>query len=155
MAKRLVEYESFKDNPFDISVDKLNFSKIAINYRDIISESTGEIVKKHEMRLVDRKPYIKLFKEAIPIFQELSVKSHRVLYEVLGDLKKGEDDVYLNASSLASKFDLKNTRDVLSGIKELLDKNILCRKTGKDMYFINVRLIFNGNRVPYYEERFK
>lgn len=155
MSKRLVEYESFRENPFDISVDKLYFKSIADNNRDIVNDGTGEITKHYKMRTVDSKPYVKLFNTSLPIIQELSAKAHRMLYEVLMDLDKNKDEVYLNASSLAKKFNLKNTRDVLSGIKELLDKDILCRKAEKDMYFINVRLIFNGNRVKYIEERVK
>lgn len=147
---RLVDYESFKQNPFTLEKDKQYFGKITESKGHYVDRHTGEVIDGgHKFKEVDHKPFIKMFNEALPVIQGLKSKAQRVLYEILMDLKKGEDEVYLNASSLADKHGLSNSRDILLGIKELLDNDIICRKADKDMYFVNVRYIFNGDRVKY------
>lgn len=155
MSKRLVEYESFKENPYSLDKDKHWIRQNAKNHIQVVDTSTGEVSKRYELFLSDRKPYIKLFIDSLPVFQMLSYKGSRVFFEMLMELKKGEDEVYLNSKSLSDKFKLKNTRDVLAGIKELLDLDVISKKTEKDVYFINIRMVFNGDRVKYMDERVK
>ena len=151
---RLVEYESFKENPFTLEKDEGFFSVAVSSTNHYVDRESGEVVgSKGNYITIDKKPFVKLFKDALPIMQEIKPKGQRVLYEVLMELNKEEDEVYLNASSLATKHGLKNTRDILLGIKDLLDADIICRKAEKDMYFVNVRYLFNGNRVKYSERK--
>ena len=155
MSKRLSDYESFKDNPFSLDADAEFFKPLPSPTDDAYVTKDGELVVKHNIRLIDKKPYIKMFNEVIPIVADLSSRAHRVLYYLLGDLGKGQDEVYLPAPIIAEKYGLKNSRDILSGIKELIEVDILARKADKDMYFLNVRYLFNGNRVKYKKEREK
>ena len=153
---RLVDYESFKSNPFTLEKDGKYFSLGVVSKGHAVDFNTGLIIKdNNQYTELDKKPFVKLFNEGLPIIQELKSNAVRVLLDILMDLKKEEDEVYINTRSLAKKHGLSNTRDILSGIKELLDKDIICRKAEKDMYFINVRLIFNGNRVKYNKNRNK
>ena len=147
---RLVDYESFKENPFTLEKDKEHFGKILESKGHYVDRFTGEVIDGgNKYKEVDHKPFVKMFNEALPIFQGLKSKAQRVLYDILMDLRKEEDEVYLNASSLAQKHGLSNSRDILLGIKELLDNDIICRKADRDMYFVNVRYIFNGDRAKY------
>lgn len=146
---RLIDYESFKENPFTLERDSNYFTVGLLSKGERLDGDTGEVVEAHKYTTFDRKPYVKLFNEALPIFQGLKSKASRVLYDILMDLGKEGDEVYLNAKCLAEKHGLSNTRDILLGIKELLDNDIICRKAEKDMYFVNVRYLFNGSRVKY------
>lgn len=151
---RLIEYESFKENPFSLEQDEKYFSIAVATTHHYIDRDSGEVFDKSGKYInIDKKPYVKMFKEALPIMQKIKAKGQRVLYEVMMEMNKEEDEVYLNASSLSTKHGLKNTRDILLGIKELMDEDIICRKAEKDMYFVNVRYLFNGNRVKYSERK--
>lgn len=155
MSKRLSDYESYGDNPFVLDKDSEWFKPLPTPTDDAYVTNDGELFVKHNIRFIDRKPYIKMYMEAIPIIGNLSYRGHRVLYYLLEGLGKGQDEVYLHTPTIAEKYDLKNTRDILSGIKELIDMEVLARKAEKDMYFINVRYLFNGDRVKYKNEREK
>ena len=153
MSKRLSDYESFKDNPFSLDADAEFFKPLPSPTDDAYVTKDGELVVKHDIRFIDKKPYVKMFKEAVPIVGGLSSRAHRVLYYILGEVERLEDEVYLPALLIAERYDLKNSRDILSGIKELIEVDILARKAEKDMYFINVRYLFNGDRVKYKQQR--
>lgn len=149
MSKRLGDYESYGENPFVMDRDSVHFRRILVKRGDTINEATGEVVDKGEYVTVDNKPFIKVYKEALPLFQELSNRGSRVLFRVMEELGNLEDEVYIHAPSYAKAFGVKNVRDINFGIKELLDRDILCKKAESCMYFVNVRLLFNGNRVRY------
>jgi len=151
--RRLTDYESFRENPFTLEKDMQYFTIGAISRGHLLDKDTGEVEEHNKYQTLDKKPYVKMFKEAIPIIQDLKHKAQRVLYDILLDIKKEEDEVYLNASNLAKKHGLSNTRDILSGIKELIEKDVICKKAEKDMYFVNVRYIFSGSRVKYSDRK--
>ena len=107
----------------------------------------GEIIEKGQYSPIDSKPFIKMYKEAVPHLSKLNHIGWKVLCLILSDLNRLETEVLINARSYSKLLGYSNTRDVYNGVKELLEINILARKTEKDMYFINIGYIFNGDRT--------
>lgn len=155
MAKKgLRDYPSWADNPFVLSKDKKWFKSTAQESKDFVDINTGEVIDTvHNMKVVDTKPFIKVFYENENFLLGLTKYGIRILHEILNDLKPLEDEVYLNANQLAKKYDLSDSRDIRLGIVELLEANVICRKVGVHNYFINVRVLFNGNRLKYNQGR--
>lgn len=154
--KKLSNYPSFEKNPYDLSVDSKYFVTFMVDSKSVVNEH-GEVLEESGKYIKhDNKKFIKLYKEALPIIEGLkSIKAIRVLMRLLDDLKPQEDVVMIHAPTYARYFGLSNTRDVNEGIKELLDAEIISRKTEPHHYFINVRLLFNGDRAKYNNERLK
>lgn len=156
MNKRLSDYPSFEVNPYDLDKDVKYFRTRYLPDGSVVTED-GEFVSEKLKNIIhDSKPFIKLYKEALPVLEGLrSVKAVRVLMRMLDDLKDGEDEVMIHAPTYARYFGLSNTRDVNEGIKELLEYDIISRKNESHHYFLNVRLMFNGDRAKYNQKRLK
>lgn len=151
----MTEYPSYEVNPYDLDKDAKFFVTRYVPDGEYINDE-GVIDDKLKAIKLDTKPFIKLFKEALPIIESISsMKAIRVLMRMLDDLKELEDEVMIHAPTYAKYFGVKNTRDVNEGVKELLDKDIISRKAEPHHYFVNTRLLFNGNRTRYNAERLK
>lgn len=156
MSKRLTEYPSYGENPYDLDKDAKYFTTSYVPDGSVVTEDGEFVSEKLRSFIKDNKPFIKLYKEALPVIEGVrSIKAIRVLMRMLDDLKDGEDEVMIHAPTYTKYFGLSNTRDVNEGIKELLEHDIISRKTEAHHYFLNVRLLFNGDRAKYNQQRLK
>lgn len=122
----------------------------------MVAPGSGEVVAQGafafvEEREVDSEEFGKIYLDGVKKFGELS-KSGALLFEFIyreisGIKGKDKDIVALNyIRALRWKPDIsKRTYD--RGLGELLDKGFLFRSIDADVYFINVRFLFNGNRM--------
>jgi len=150
--KRLSDYPSYEDNPY--SLDRDGFRMILSSKEKLVDKDTGEVYDDPNAYIpIDTKECIKVFKDALPHISNLSTRGHKVLWSMLNDVQRMEDEVYINAKSYANELGYSNTRDIYDGIRDLLDNDIISRKAQKDMYFINVRYLFSGNRAEYWNKK--
>lgn len=141
-------------NSFPTRVSKKGSSSNIDAY--MIAPGTGEIIAQGafgfiEEKLVDSEEFVKVYLEGIRQYGNLS-KAGAVLFEfvykeISGKKGKDKDMVTLNFQ-LASlwKSDLSRAT-FFRGMKELLEKEFLFRSLSADNYFVNVRFMFNGNRM--------
>ena len=99
----------------------------------------------YEPEVIDTKPCVHIHEDLLPVIGNLNHRAFRVLIDVMKS--PYSDEVELYPKALADNHGLSNTRDILAGVKELLQKEIIFKKSEKHKYEINTRLLFNGNRT--------
>lgn len=150
----------YETNPSVLEVStKLTTKKSKTIFKDgnkaLIDASTGEFAGQLQRVYiqnveVDTEKFIKIYASTIDELMNLSgagLKVFKLVYAIVMD-KPNIDSVLLdfNALSHLKKWTYSQTT-FISGINELLTKNILYRALSANQYFINIELFFNGDRV--------
>lgn len=130
----------------------------------LINETTGEIdpadmliVKKIQ---ADKETFIKLYSSHLKAFFELTGSTFKFLHYVLNEVSKKQvintGKVYLSYSSAKQFYDDYNItiakRSYFYAIKEMLQKNFIAKTKDLYIYYFNVNIFFNGDRVSYLTE---
>lgn len=149
-----LENPSLVNTNLPVRIKSMQSEKLDNAY--MISSGTGEIVAKGafafvEEKEVDTEQFIKVYLDGIRKYGQLS-KAGTLLFEFVylemsGRKAKDKDTITLNYSlALIWKPDI--TRPTFfRGMKELLEKEFLFRTISSDNYFVNVRFMFNGDRM--------
>lgn len=122
----------------------------------MVAPGTGEVVAKGafgfvEEKEVDSEQFVKIYLAGVRKYGELS-KAGALLFELVyreisGRNAKDKDTVLLNYM-LAQQWKPDLTRATyFRGMNELLKKEFLYRSLAADSYFVNVRFMFNGDRM--------
>ena len=122
----------------------------------MIAPDTGEVIASGtfgfiEEKEVDNEQFVKVYLDGIKQFAQLS-KAGALIFELVykeisGLSGKDRDTVTLNYF-LAQKWrDDIAKRTYERGMNELLEKEFLYRSVVADTYFVNVRFMFNGDRL--------
>ncbi len=122
----------------------------------IINEGTGEIsgiggAVVYEWEEVDRERFVKLFLAGIKQAAELS-KAGLAIFEVVYNLVRDNpntDEVKLNFYAASRQIEDLTERTYRRGLRELLDKEFLFRSPSDGVFFVNIRYIFNGDRLAF------
>ncbi len=121
----------------------------------IASKSTGEIVTGvdvgfHQRVKVDKTQFVKLYIQGVTAFIGLSRAGGRVLEAVLIEVHKnvGKDMIFISPRMADTIYGIKKS-SFMSGLKDLLSKEILYEHVDENCYFINVNFIFNGDRMAF------
>lgn len=117
----------------------------------VMNESSGQIFGSgtavaYEWEEVDKERFVKLFLDGLRQASGLS-KAGLAIFEIIYNSMRespGQDTVRL--SFLTS--DLKKTT-YYSGLKELLDREFLYRTPYDGTFFVNIRYMFNGDRLAF------
>ena len=120
----------------------------------MVDNSTGEIKGIGGMSLwwqeeVDASRFVKLFLDGIKQACGLSKSGMRVFELVYQQMraKPGNDKIELSQYT-ANDWGL-NVRTFRRGLRELLEKEFLYRSTSDGVFFINIRFMFNGDRLAF------
>lgn len=129
-------------------------SDLGTAYR--ISRDTGEIVAHGaigfwEEQEVDSEQFVKIYIAGIRQYGQLS-KSGATMFEyvyneISGKNGKDKDTVAINYLLAQRWLDSLSRRTYERGLKELLDKDFIFRSLTSEIYFVNVRYMFNGDRL--------
>jgi len=119
----------------------------------IVGKDTGEVTDGHaaffEMQEVDQAAFVKLYLAGIKQTAKLTAAGFQVfelVYRQMQDTPQS-DKIELN-HYLARKFGLKIAdRTYRRGLRELLENEFLYQSPSKDVYFVNINFMFNGNRI--------
>lgn len=127
----------------------------------MIAPDTGEVLGGGafgfiEEREVDSEQFVKVYLDGIRQYGQLS-KAGAILFELVyreisGMSGKDRDTVSINFM-LANRWKSDLTRRTYErGLNELLEKEFLFRSLAADVYFVNVRFMFNGDRMVVVKE---
>lgn len=122
----------------------------------MVNGETGEVLGRGNFAFVketevDSEQFVKLYIDGIRQFASLSkigaLIFEFVYKEISGFKGKDKDTITLNYL-LATRWkpDLSK-RTFERGLAELLEKEFLFRSMAADLYFVNIRYIFNGDRL--------
>lgn len=122
----------------------------------IIDNSSGEILSVggagfYEFEEVDSTRFVKLFLEGVKQVAGLS-KTGLVTFELVYRQMQenhGTDKIELSYDWAKTFNPDINDRTYRRGVKELLDKEILFRSLSDGVFFVNIRYMFNGDRLAF------
>lgn len=167
--RKLVKY---KKNPFidDELITQLGGKK-KVYYTEntpnaIVDLQSGEIsaTKLQIIKTVqaDKENFVKLFTTHLKVFFELSQNTFKLLHYVIYLVHKtaqDEDQIYLNYEGASEFFAEHNTKfsrtSYFTALKELCEKKFLGESTKVNLYFINPKLFFNGDRIEWITRIYK
>lgn len=116
---------------------------------------TGEIVTGvdlgfHQRVKVDKTQFVKLYIQGVSAFVGLSKAGARVLEAVISEVNKsvGKDMIFISPRIANDIYEIKKS-SFMSGVKDLLTKEVLYEHIEENWYFINVNYIFNGDRLAF------
>lgn len=122
----------------------------------IINEGTGEILGTggaviYEWEEVDKERFVKLFLAGVKQASGLS-KAGLAIFEVVYNLVRespNSDKVELNFYVASEHIEGINERTYRRGLRELLDREFLYRSPSEGVFFVNIRYMFNGDRLAF------
>lgn len=122
----------------------------------MVTPETGEMVANGalcfvEEKEIDSEEFVKLYQDGLRQMYKLSKPGamifEYVYEEVRGKNGANKDTVALNAYHIQKWKPDISPRTYNRGLRELLEKEFLFRSTTRDLFFINVRYLFNGDRM--------
>lgn len=142
------KYQSFnKDgalNPFVLDVKFEYFE----HYR--IALVTGEVTTYHSDRASGIKFY-QLSREMEDAILNLSSGGKNLLFLIIFNLGVGHDRIALHINKYMKRMGITE-KSFYNAVKDLTDQNII-RKYKGSVYWINPKIIFNGDRLAKYADR--
>ena len=152
----------YQANPFMGEVHiKRGSTKLTVGRADtLVNQETGEIhaTEISVIRQVDRTEFVKLFSEGVKRFFELSPSGAKLLAYVLKVVQEvpGTDRITLHFMDYMERFPgdqtgMKKTT-FYRGFTELLSKGFIAQSVVPNLYYINPKLFFNGDRAKFVTE---
>ena len=150
-------YRSNPSIPEDNSISKRKKVRFGNEQKGFIFDTKdGDIISVggagfYEFEEVDNTKFVKLFLEGVKKAAGLS-KSGLNLFEVVyRELqgRPGEDRIILNYYTASEYIDGLTDRTYRRGLRELLDKEFLYRSPSEGVFFVNIRFMFNGDRISF------
>lgn len=155
--------QRFDKNPFIALTStntKIGSKKISTKAGDkfmVVSEQTGEIVSPagfHHIVEVDKTQFIKLFKNGVKAFKNLTNAGSKV-FSILYDRMQeniGKDSIDLVFTDINQETDPISTATFYRGLNELIEGDFIASTLRVGRYYINPDFIFNGNRLAFIKE---
>ena len=152
----------YQANPFMGEVHiKRGSKKITVGRAGaLVNTDTGEInaTEISMIKQVDRTEFVKLFAEGVKRFFELSPSGAKLLAYVLKVVQEvpGTDRITLHFMDYMERFPGDQTgmrkTTFYRGFTELLSKGFIAQSVVPNLYYINPKLFFNGDRAKFVTE---
>ena len=122
----------------------------------VLDQSSGEVLSVggagfYQFEEVDDTKFVKMFLAGIKQAVGLS-KSGLAIFEIVyNQLQQnpGDDKVMLSFMIASEHIDNLNERTYHRGLRELLDNEFLYLSASPGVYFVNIRFMFNGDRLAF------
>ncbi|MEM8669344.1 MAG: hypothetical protein AAGG48_17605 [Planctomycetota bacterium] len=150
----------YKTNP-SIPAPHAISKKKKIRYGDeqrgfVLDSNSGEVLNVggagfYEFEEVDNTRFVKLFLAGVKQAAGLS-KSGLTLFEIVYrelQMNPGEDKVMLSYYVASDHVEGMTERTYQRGLRELLNKEFLYRSVADGVFFVNIRFMFNGDRLAF------
>jgi hypothetical protein len=145
-------YRTNPSIPGEHEIKKMRRTKLGDDHRGLVVDNgTGEILGHggaiaYEWEEVDKERFGKLYLAGLKQAAGLSkagLAVFEIVYNEMGG-KPGKDCVLLGVS-----MSNLEERTFNRGLRELLEKEFLYRSTLASMFFVNIRFMFNGDRLAF------
>lgn len=155
----------FETNPFLEQMDDgekftikttLKSKVMGKNAKDVIMDKTsGEITGGmlfYNTQKVDSEKFIKIYSSHISHLYDLSKTGNRAFGFVANELKPNTDKVYISYKDMMLYCGWTSLQMCYKGVKELISNDIICPHINSGWFFINPKVLFNGNRIAIFQD---
>lgn len=122
----------------------------------VINAGTGEVIGPgaamvYEWEEVDAERFVKLFLSGLKQAADLSKAGMAVFEVVYNQLREKPNTDQVSLSYYTAKQQNKSLADrtYQRGLRELLEKEFLFRSPFEGVFFVNIRYMFNGDRLAF------
>lgn len=120
----------------------------------IISGSTGELLGKSMVAFmhseeVDQTRFVKVFLDGVKHIAGLTKSGLSVFETVYAQARENANADQIILSAYHGKQAGLSERTFYRGLRDLLEKEILYASPTENVYFLNIRYLFNGNRLHF------
>lgn len=119
---------------------------------DTKSGDAEAITLLHKYKEVDRDKFVKLYVNEIQALFDLTKTGLKVFGFVLQCLKINDDMIYMDVSEIKEYCGYKSNKTVYKGLSELLSSKIIAMSNKTNLWFVNPKVVFNGNRIAFVKE---
>lgn len=114
----------------------------------LLNKQTGEqddyqITTKKRL---DYEPFVKIFKPLMRILPDLKKPSQDLLRYIMLNIARDSDRISIHAASIIKDKVIGSKRNVYVAINELQEKEIIHSSSIPNVYFINPKMLFIGDR---------
>lgn len=122
----------------------------------LMAPGTGEVIGKGAFafvreKVVDTEEFMKIYIAGLRTHAQLTrpgLTMFEYVFQAMSGLKAKDKDTFQVNLTLAKRWRPSLGRQAyFKGMKELLEKNFIFRSIAADVYFVNVRFMFNGDRI--------
>lgn len=122
----------------------------------VVDNGTGEVLNVggmgfYEFEEVDASRFVKMFLDGIKNVSGLSKAGLTVFEHVYREVQAhpGMDEVKLSYFTASQHIAGLTERTYRRGLRELLDREFLYRSPVEGVFFVNIRFMFNGDRLAF------
>lgn len=151
-------YEANPSIPKKSNNDLTSLRKVKVgnDVKGFVIDGVGEVVGSgavgfYEFQEVDKTQFVKFYLEGIRQAVGLS-KSGLAIFEVIYlqiQHSPNSDKVELNYHLISKNIAGLTERTYQRGVRELLDKEFIYRSPSDGLFFVNIRYLFNGDRLAF------
>jgi hypothetical protein len=122
----------------------------------VIDGGTGEILGRggaymYEFEEVDKERFVKLFLDGVRKTAGLSSTGLMIFELIYNQVRGNPNSDKIEMSFMVAQDRLPNLaeRTYRRGLRELLDKEVVFRSPFEGVFFVNIRCMFNGDRLAF------
>lgn len=158
--QRVSDVDKYSENPF-LGLDILTIPrrkgiyKLGRSDKLIVDEATGEIENVAAIYAYEEKDtegFKKIFVAGIRSMMEMSATGTKAFAFLLDCLRINEATIYINIPTMAKSCQWKTTSQCYKGLGELIANQIIAPSKEPNLWFINPKFIFNGDRLLFMKE---
>lgn len=152
--KSIREFTAYSDDPFEeavaLKIMKFNKRKLLRKYKgNIIDPATGEFVE--GLMSIDEQDYdgevfTKTFVSAIKDHLDLSGRATALFQQITLELEQDKRLMMLYSRDIMNKLQISEKTFYLA-LQELLEEEVIARHDKPNMFYINSKYIYNGDRL--------
>jgi hypothetical protein len=125
-----------------------------------VATGTGEVVGRGAFafvkeKVVDTEVFMKIYMDGLSTHANLTRPGQTMLlyvFQAMAGLKAKDRDTFEVNYAMAKMWrPTLGRQSYFNGMKDLLAKEFIFRSLATDVYFVNVRLMFNGDRIALVE----
>jgi hypothetical protein len=147
---KLKDYPVYNYNPFRVNGDY--FRSIPTQKEKVVSD-TGEVLRdEKEYKVADLQSHVRIYEDMYDLLFTMSPAAVMVLANIFKQMPKNGDSVLLNVQQIASELNIGSRNTVYKGIIELMDKKVIAKCVGTDIYYINPDYVYKGSRSSWFEK---
>src|SRR5215469_4887820 len=143
--------------PVKEDISRYRRTRIGNDHRGLVIDGgSGEILGRggayaYEFEEVDKERFVKLFLDGLKQAAGLSKAGLAVFEVVYQQIRenRNSDKVQLSFYRASQQIKELNDRTYQRGLRELLDKEFLFRSPEDGTFFVNIRYMFNGDRLAF------
>jgi len=155
--KKISDFRKHSENPFVGRVVRKTRNKgVAISKNPIdVGSAEGETTFLYMRKKVESEQFTKIFNNHMKMLFDLSQSALKVFGYICSCLEMNKDKVVFDIGECMKYTGYSSEKTIISAKAELLEKEFIAKTSVTNVFYINIALVFNGDRLVIIEDYYK